>query len=367
MPTTTPLTDAINALTTYANETTGASDTNLSSAVASLVAGYGGGGSGWTTDGIMDATEPNGAITTNATTFPGRVMMGRTGITSLSAPLCTTFGTYAFANCTGITSVSLPKLRSDFGDYALDGCSSLPSITLPQYIGKVRQRVFGNCGSLTIADLGRCYQLNSQAFSGSSALRTLILRNGAVVTLDKWDSNILGGIYANASESTVYVPSALISTYQTTGNWASAYSAGVTFTAIEGSQYENYFLDGTPTPTFTAVTIGTIYTGRTLNDATGGLGTTNSNYWYTDYITTNGHTSWEFGGGSSTFGNLQAFNGDTCLGLVTTEADASIVVNGDSVNARKITLPSNCTKFRFSGSTKAQLDAKSYALYKVTY
>ena len=49
MPTTTPLTDAINALTTYANETTGASDTTLSDAVATLVAGYGqgGGSSGW--------------------------------------------------------------------------------------------------------------------------------------------------------------------------------------------------------------------------------------------------------------------------------------------------------------------------------
>lgn len=41
----TPLTDAINALTTYANSVTGASDTTLSDAVDSLVAGYGGGGS----------------------------------------------------------------------------------------------------------------------------------------------------------------------------------------------------------------------------------------------------------------------------------------------------------------------------------
>lgn len=45
MPTTTPLTDAIQALTTYANETTGASDATLSEAVATLAAGYGGGGS----------------------------------------------------------------------------------------------------------------------------------------------------------------------------------------------------------------------------------------------------------------------------------------------------------------------------------
>lgn len=42
----TPLTDAIQALTTYANEVTGASDTTLSEAVATLVAGYGGGGGG---------------------------------------------------------------------------------------------------------------------------------------------------------------------------------------------------------------------------------------------------------------------------------------------------------------------------------
>ena len=41
----TPLTDAINALTTYSNTVTGASDTTLSDAVATLAAGYGGGGS----------------------------------------------------------------------------------------------------------------------------------------------------------------------------------------------------------------------------------------------------------------------------------------------------------------------------------
>lgn len=39
----TPLTDSINALTAYANEVTGASDTTLSDAVHSLASGYGGG------------------------------------------------------------------------------------------------------------------------------------------------------------------------------------------------------------------------------------------------------------------------------------------------------------------------------------
>lgn len=40
----TPLTDQINALTTYANTVTGTSDTNLSDAVQTLANGYGGGG-----------------------------------------------------------------------------------------------------------------------------------------------------------------------------------------------------------------------------------------------------------------------------------------------------------------------------------
>ena len=39
----TPLTDSINALTTYANEVTGGNDTNLSDAVHTLASGYGGG------------------------------------------------------------------------------------------------------------------------------------------------------------------------------------------------------------------------------------------------------------------------------------------------------------------------------------
>ena len=41
----TPLTDSIEALTTYANQVTGASDTNLSDAVYTLAQGYGSGGS----------------------------------------------------------------------------------------------------------------------------------------------------------------------------------------------------------------------------------------------------------------------------------------------------------------------------------
>ncbi len=49
----TPLTDSINALTTYANEVTGASDTTLSDAVHTLASGYGQGGNIKTDGGTL--------------------------------------------------------------------------------------------------------------------------------------------------------------------------------------------------------------------------------------------------------------------------------------------------------------------------
>lgn len=57
-----PLTDAINALTTYANSVTGASDTTLSDAVATLADGYGGGGGGGSTTLILGAVRPDSKL-----------------------------------------------------------------------------------------------------------------------------------------------------------------------------------------------------------------------------------------------------------------------------------------------------------------
>ena len=70
----TPLTNAINALTAYANTVTGASDTTLSDAVESLVDGYGGGGGGETlihswdfTSGLTDSVGGVTAVLHGAT------------------------------------------------------------------------------------------------------------------------------------------------------------------------------------------------------------------------------------------------------------------------------------------------------------
>ena len=259
---TTPLTDAINALTQYANETTGASDTNLSDAVGTLVAGYGGGGSGWTTDGIATNSEPNGVITLGSSvTVLNAYALAGAPITRCIAPYVRTAGQYAFINAftstgriedtdfpllshiTGVFEqcnfvyVNMPAVRGNIA-YAFRNCQNLVEIHLPNTAYNIDRTCLG-CRQLEIADLGKGNISNGASFQNCTALRTLVLRQtDQVQTLSAWSANCMGGIYNNPTESTIYVPSALIASYQTASNWSSAYAAGVTFTAIEGSQYE---------------------------------------------------------------------------------------------------------------------------------
>jgi len=58
-----PLTDAINALTRYANEVTGADDQTLSDAVETLAAGYGGGGGSMPLIHVYDVTIEEDTLT----------------------------------------------------------------------------------------------------------------------------------------------------------------------------------------------------------------------------------------------------------------------------------------------------------------
>ena len=96
----TPLTDAIQALTTYSNTVTGASDTTLSDAVATLAAGYGGGG------GIVPTVKTvtiETAVTTGSNNSTALLESIEPELTTTNTNGVYTFYTFDFANNT-ITS-----------------------------------------------------------------------------------------------------------------------------------------------------------------------------------------------------------------------------------------------------------------------
>ena len=88
-------------------------------------------------------------------------------------------GEYAFHDCSGLTSLTLPAGITSISDYAFEGCSGLTSLTLPAGITSIGSRAFYWCSGLTSLTLpDGITSIGSGAFSDCSGLTSLILPAG---------------------------------------------------------------------------------------------------------------------------------------------------------------------------------------------
>jgi len=274
MPNTTPLTDAINALTTYANETTGASDTNLSDAVGTLVGGYGQGGDGITIDNMIEKELPESAVnvsysgtaTTLSSVFSGfniesfesdsitqissSVFYNCTSLKSVNLPNCVTNNqsvSDVFRGCTNLEHVYMPKVVL-IGSNSFRDTTSLKKIALPSLTNS--RSDFFNGSGVEEADMGQCSNVYINTFGNCHNLIAVIFRKTDSIVVNSnaqaFNNSTLTG-YGGTYSGHIYVPSALISSYQSATNWSTLYSNYPDiFQPIEGSIYETQYADGTP-------------------------------------------------------------------------------------------------------------------------
>ena len=72
------------------------------------------------------------------------------GLTSLTLPVgITSIGEFAFSGCSGLTSLTLPAGITSIDKYAFSGCSRLTSLTLPAGITSIGEFAFSYCSGLT--------------------------------------------------------------------------------------------------------------------------------------------------------------------------------------------------------------------------
>lgn len=231
----------LSALLTAANTTTGESDTTLTDAVQTLIDGYGQGGGGTEAeDNLVTGnftTYTNNRVTSIRSQFFARM----TNLQSVSLANVTSLPGERHFDRSGISSVTMPSLTTG-GPYMFNECQSL--ITVPKtsfpLMTTVMNSMFYNCQHLEMADFLSATQINAGAFERCFLLSVLVLRSSSVCALA--NVNAFGNTPIrgkNGATGTIYVPSALISSYKTASNWSSIFGEGhCAFSAIEGSQYE---------------------------------------------------------------------------------------------------------------------------------
>ncbi|MBQ9602883.1 MAG: leucine-rich repeat domain-containing protein [Paludibacteraceae bacterium] len=87
------------------------------------------------------------------------------GLTSVTIPnSVTSIGAYAFRSCTGLASVAIPNSVTSIGAYAFEYCTSLTSVTIPNSVTSIGDYAFSICSGLTSIEIP-----NSVTSIGNSA------------------------------------------------------------------------------------------------------------------------------------------------------------------------------------------------------
>ena len=159
-----------------------------------------------------------------------------------------------FHRCSSLPKIFFPNIQ--FDDTACDESGIVGAVAGPT---STKWRQFYKCPNLTTIDLGTQTTKITQVGRESPLFNTLILRtSNACVTLNSSTDDFIGTPFASGgSGGTIYIPESLYnhlgdgtsSDYKAATNWSTVNGYGtITWAKIEGSQYENYYADGTPIP-----------------------------------------------------------------------------------------------------------------------
>lgn len=102
------------------------------------------------------------------------------GLTSVEIPnSVTSIGSYAFAECNSLMSVEIPDSVTSIADGMFRGCDSLMNVTIPDSITNIPADMFRDCYSLTsVAILGGVTRIGDYAFYGCSKLTNITMPDG---------------------------------------------------------------------------------------------------------------------------------------------------------------------------------------------
>jgi len=93
----------------------------------------------------------------------------------------TKIGSWAFEDCTSLTSVTIPSSVTEIGDGVFVGCSSLTSVTIPSSVTYIFVNTFAGCSSLiSITIPSSVIGIGHEAFAGCSSLTSITIPSSVI-------------------------------------------------------------------------------------------------------------------------------------------------------------------------------------------
>ena len=124
--------------------------------------------------GLTSVTIPNSVTSIGSSAFQ---LCSR--LTSITIPnSVTSIGDYAFSGCYGLTSVTIPNSVTSIGKSAFGGCKGLTSVTIPNSVTSIGYEAFHNCSGLTSVTISNSVtSIGGSAFSGCYKLTSVTIPN----------------------------------------------------------------------------------------------------------------------------------------------------------------------------------------------
>lgn len=194
---------------------------------------------------LLDTSLPTGDYTTHITTATIYCAAKRDNIDTLYAPNLTKINSQGF-RYSGFKRLYAPNANiQPYANHIFRECPNLEVLALPSMRNYANAYSFMDCPKLTALDIWGFS--GADMFVRDALLTVLILRSTSMVALGNINYFNNTPFASGKSGGTLYVPNALKSSYQSATNWSTILGyANNSIVAIEGSQYENYYADGTP-------------------------------------------------------------------------------------------------------------------------
>ena len=146
---------------------------------------------------------------------------------------------YAFAYCSGLTSITIPNSVISIGNYAFAGCPELTSITIPSSVTFIGHFAFRSCYGLTSVTIpSSVTSIGISAFENCSELTTIYIPSGAQLGSDAIPDTAAKITYTvDSSTNSVTITKIELPTGQNTVNIPTTID-GKTVTAV-AEEYQN--------------------------------------------------------------------------------------------------------------------------------